>query len=182
MESNYLINTRIEEIAKVFPTSRNRVTEFGTCTGPYPFFINGKNHSFTRSRCETNDYPYECLLLSACLTATTSVIRCSNFSCDKNTIVIKCNNENATEYVYQYLVRNIDILVLEYVDYTGTGFYITKNLKIDVVKNIIVTIPDLEKIERVNKRTDEIRRIRIARMFINNTCLYNNVVNYILEF
>lgn len=181
MYSTYLINARIEEIAKVFPASRNRIAGFGMCAGPYPFFTNGKNNTFTRSRCETNDYPYECLILSGRLNMNTSVIRCSNFSCDKNTIVIKCNNENTTEYVYQYLIKNIDMLILEYTDYTNTGSYI-KNLEITVVKNILVTIPDLEKIERVIKRTEEMRKIRIARIIINNTRLCDNVVNYILEF
>ena len=60
MYTKYLINTRIEEIAKVFPAGRNRVHNFGMCNGPYPFFINGKNHNFTRSRCETNNYPNDC--------------------------------------------------------------------------------------------------------------------------
>ena len=182
MNTKYLINTYIEEIAKVFPGSRNRVVGFGMCNGPYPFFINGKNNNFTRSRCETNDYPYECLILSGRLTANISVIRCSNFSCDKTTIVIKCNNEHTTEYVYQYLIKNIDMLTLKYTEYVTIESHITKSLKINIVKNIGVIIPDLEKIERVVKRTEEMRRIRITRMIINNTRLCDNVVKYILDF
>lgn len=178
MYTKYLINQRIEEIAKVFPVSRNRVTGFGTYTGPYPFFINGKNNIFTRSRCETNDYPYECLLLSTRPITNISIIRCSNFSCDKTTIVIKCSNENISEYVYQYLINNIDMLILKYTHYLD----IPLNLNVDLIKNIVVTIPDLEKIERVIKRTEEMRRIRILRIIINNTRLCDNVANYILEF
>lgn len=139
-----------------------------TETGEYPFFTNGR-HYLNTHRSHVNDHPYECIILSLASNNTTSMpLLASNFACDKNTIVLKCDTEYMTREVYNYLVNHLDTLRRMYV---GS---VIKILSVNHLKNLRVSVVDFHKIRRHRKKT--------FKIMAENTKLSVDCITYILNF
>lgn len=118
-----------------------------TETGEYPFFINGLHLQETH-RSHMNDHPYECIILSlASNNYTARPILSSNFSCDKNTIVLRCDTQHTTREVYNYLLNNLTMLRCMYF---GS---VMKILSVNHLKHLRVSVLDYNKIKQHRKKT-----------------------------
>ena len=125
---------------------RNRNNTIRTETGEYTFFTNGLNLHAMRSH--MNDHPYECIILSLVNNYNTAIpILSSNFACDKNTIVLRCDTEHTTREVYNYLLSNLTMLRSMYF---GS---VMKILSVNHLKHLRVSVMDYNKIKQHRKKT-----------------------------
>lgn len=168
---NSLINmfTSERSIVEICDIVRNKNNHtIRTETGEYPFFTNGR-HIVNTHRSHVNDHPYECIVLSLASNNNTSVpILTSNFACDKNTIVLRCDTDHITREVYNYLVNNLTILRSMYF---GSAM---KILAVNHLRHLRVNVLDVNKIIRHRKKTFT---IIMAETKLNVDCIL-----HILEF
>lgn len=125
------------DICRVLPRSR-RAASHGQDTGVYPFYTSSATCT---KRCDECDYDYnagdECLIIG---TGGTANVKCSRkFSCSVDTIVLKPAAGIVAQYIYYYLLLNINVLQRHF---AGIGLqHITKAQ----IATVNVPIPCIDK-------------------------------------
>jgi hypothetical protein len=134
-----------------------------TKEGAYAFFTNGL-HLRATHRSHINDHPYECIVLSLANSNynTARPILSSNFACDKNTIVLRCDTPHTTREVYNYLLNNLTMLRSLYF---GS---VIKILSISNLKQLRVSVLDYNKIKQHRKKT---LKIMVTTTKLNVDCI-----------
>ena len=156
----------IMEICEIVRNRNNHTIK--TETGEYPFFTNGL-HLRATHRSHVNDHPYECIVLSLASNNDTSTpVLTSNFACDKNTIVLRCDTKHTTREVYHYLVNNLTTLRRMYF---GSAM---KILAVNHLRHLRVSVLDFDKIKRHRKRT--------FKNMVETTRLNVDCITHILSF